>query len=263
MTNHLLLEFWKAIERKQFGENIAMDQWLELQLNAEDAMQDVHAVDKASRPLPPPVSPNSTCDVCTENYMDEAGLPHTINCGHIFCRTSTTAVPQVDTQLQRLLDAIENITDGDTTVEETEGVIDQCDAYQDSQPDSNPHAPIGLSYLLLSALLEARIKYSELAAARDNIQGRLTMELEAARLQCETLIQVRCNEKETVQRNEEAFRAQYDEMNARWKSKVGCTDECDGYCARGTISSPNDSPTSLNFSSGSTTRVDQQSTWWG
>jgi hypothetical protein len=52
--------------------------------------------------------------------------------------SSTTAVPQVDTELQRLLDAIENITDGDTTVEETEGVIDQCDAYQDSQPDSNP-----------------------------------------------------------------------------------------------------------------------------
>ncbi|KAF8554265.1 hypothetical protein OG21DRAFT_1111499 [Imleria badia] len=32
------------------------------------------------------VDPNSTCDVCMENYMDGAHMPYAITCGHIFCR---------------------------------------------------------------------------------------------------------------------------------------------------------------------------------
>ena len=30
------------------------------------------------------VAPNSTCDVCMEDYTDGAGDPHAIPCGHIF-----------------------------------------------------------------------------------------------------------------------------------------------------------------------------------
>jgi hypothetical protein len=50
--------------------------------------------------------------------------------------SSTTAVPRVDMQLQRLLKAIAKITGGHATVEETQRVADQCDAYLDSKPDS-------------------------------------------------------------------------------------------------------------------------------
>jgi hypothetical protein len=31
------------------------------------------------------VHPNSTCDVCLENYSSGAQSPHTITCGHVFC----------------------------------------------------------------------------------------------------------------------------------------------------------------------------------
>ena len=143
---------------------------------------------------------------------------------------STTADPRVDAQLQRLLDSIAKIADGHATVEEMQRVIDQCDAYHNSQSDTsntvrdfawsvrNPtdwsiqHTSVGVSYLLLSTLLEARKKHSELAATWDDLRDRLTMELDALRLQYETLIQVRRNDKETVQRNEEAFRTLFDEM---------------------------------------------------
>lgn len=151
---------------------------------------------------------------------------------------STTADPRVDAQLQRLLDSIAKIADGHATVEEMQRVIDQCDAYHNSQSDTsntvrdfawsvrNPtdwsiqHTSVGVSYLLLSTLLEARKKHSELAATWDDLRDRLTMELDALRLQYETLIQVRRNDKETVQRNEEAFRTLFDEMNTRWKRSV-------------------------------------------
>jgi hypothetical protein len=51
---------------------------------------------------------------------------------------STSAVPRVGTQLQRLLDAIADIADGHATVEEMQRVIGLCDAYHTSQRDSNP-----------------------------------------------------------------------------------------------------------------------------
>lgn len=33
------------------------------------------------------LGPDSTCDVCMESYVDDAGIPHAISCGHVFCRT--------------------------------------------------------------------------------------------------------------------------------------------------------------------------------
>ena len=83
------------------------------------------------------------------------------------------------------------------------------------------HTPLGVSYLLLSTLLEAQRKLlsqadqlSELAAARDGIRDRLTLELEAAQLKYQNLKRVR--------RNEEALRVDYDNMNARWRWSVTC-----------------------------------------
>ena len=130
------------------------------------------------------------------------------------------------------------------TVEEMERVIEQCNAYHNAQPDSIPvrdhpgsirkptdcslqHTPLGVSYLLLSTLVEAQRKLlaqgdqlSELAGARDDIRDRLTFELEATQLQYRNSEQARRNERETTLRNEEAFRAHYDEMNTLWRRSV-------------------------------------------
>ena len=84
------------------------------------------------------------------------------------------------------------------------------------------HTPLGVSYLLLSTLLEAQRKLlsqadqlSELAAARD-IRDRLTLELEAAQLKYQNSERARDNEKEAALSNEEALRVQYNKMNALW-----------------------------------------------
>ena len=175
------------------------------------------------------------CPICRDEFSPLDTHPLRVESDSL---SSTTAAPRVDTQLQGLINAIAKIANGNTaTVEETQRIIDQCDAYHNSQPKSSPvrdcaksvhkltnwhiqHTPIGVSYLLLSTLLDARKKHSELAAARDDTRDRLTMELDAVRLQYETLIQVRRNDKETVLRNEDAFRAHCDEMSARWKRSV-------------------------------------------
>ncbi|KAF8554261.1 hypothetical protein OG21DRAFT_1484801 [Imleria badia] len=126
-------------------------------------------------------------------------------------------------QLQRLLKAIAKITGGHATVEATQRIADQCDAYLDSKPDSILHTPVGVSYLLLSTLLEARRKYSDLAAARDDVRDRLTIELEAMRLQYESLLQVQRNQKEATQINEATFGRLFDEINAQWRRRVPCS----------------------------------------
>ncbi|KAI9463442.1 hypothetical protein HD554DRAFT_1312232 [Boletus coccyginus] len=205
------------------------------------------------------VGPNSTCDVCMENYMDRVGIPHAITCGHIFCRacldsvrqcplcrnefspsdicklcvdgdaqsSTTVAASPVGTQVQRLLDDIAMTT---ATVEEMERVIQQCNTYHNAQPNSILHTPLGVSYLLLSTLVEAQRKLlaqgdqlSELAGARDDIRDRLTFELEATRLQCRNSEQARRDERERALRNEEVLRAHCDEMNALWRSEVEST----------------------------------------
>jgi hypothetical protein len=186
--------------------------------------------------------------------------------------SSTTVAPQLDTQVQRLLDDIAQTASGGGTVEEMERVIVLCDAYHNAQPRSSPvrdrpetrkatdwslqHTPLGVSYLLLSTLLEAQRKLfsqadqlSELTAARDDIRDRLSLELEASRLQYQNSERARDNEKEAALSNEEALRVQYKKMNALWIwsvtrlsvagivgsradsrrvfcSKVGRTDEC-------------------------------------
>lgn len=50
--------------------------------------------------------------------------------------SATTVAPQVDRQAQRLLDGIARITDVEATVEEMQGVIEQCNDYYNAQPDS-------------------------------------------------------------------------------------------------------------------------------
>ncbi|KAF8554271.1 hypothetical protein OG21DRAFT_1111940 [Imleria badia] len=114
------------------------------------------------------VSPNSTCDVCMESYMDGASMPHAIACGHIFCRacldsmrpqcpicrdqfspqdirklrvdsdapSSTAVAPPVDAQVQHLLDDIANTANGATTVEEMQRVVNMCNVYNNAQPDT-------------------------------------------------------------------------------------------------------------------------------
>jgi hypothetical protein len=160
--------------------------------------------------------------------------------------SSTTVAPQLDTQVQRLLDDIAQTASGGGTVEEMERVIVLCDAYHNAQPRSSPvrdrpetrkatdwslqHTPLGVSYLLLSTLLEAQRKLfsqadqlSELTAARDDIRDRLSLELEASRLQYQNSERARDNEKEAALSNEEALRVQYKKMNALWICKVEST----------------------------------------
>ena len=52
--------------------------------------------------------------------------------------SSTTVAPQVDTQVQRLLDDIAKTANGVATVQEMERVIDLCDAYHNAQSHSSP-----------------------------------------------------------------------------------------------------------------------------
>ena len=51
--------------------------------------------------------------------------------------SSITVAPQVDTQIQRLLDDIAKTAWGGT-VEEIERVIDLCDTYHNAQPRNSP-----------------------------------------------------------------------------------------------------------------------------
>lgn len=89
------------------------------------------------------------------------------------------------------------------------------------------HTPLGVSYLLLSTLLAAQRKLlsqadqlSELATAKDDIRDRITLELDAVRLEYHNSEQARRNEKEMARRNEDAFRVHHDKMNAFWKRSV-------------------------------------------
>ncbi|KAG8215386.1 hypothetical protein J3R82DRAFT_8987 [Butyriboletus roseoflavus] len=90
----------------------------------------------------------------------------------------------VPLQVQRVLDDIAKTVDGGVTVEELQRVTDQCtNNYRNTQSD-DLHTPLGVSYLLLSTLLEVQKKLllqtdqlSELAAAKDHICDRLTCEL--------------------------------------------------------------------------------------
>ncbi|KAI9463443.1 hypothetical protein HD554DRAFT_1312084 [Boletus coccyginus] len=176
-------------------------------------------------------SPSDVCKLCVDGDA----------------QSSTTAASAVDTQVQHLLDDIAVTANRGATIEEMERVIQQCNAYHNAQPNSilvrdHPgsirkttdcslqHTPLGVSYLLLSTLVEAQRKLlaqgdqlSELAGARDDIRDRLTFELEAVRLQYRNSEQARRNERESALRNEEAFRAHYDEMNVLWRSKVEST----------------------------------------
>ena len=36
--------------------------------------------------------PNSTCDVCLDNYSNSAQSPHAIACGHVFCNRYRTMI---------------------------------------------------------------------------------------------------------------------------------------------------------------------------
>ncbi|KAG6377882.1 hypothetical protein JVT61DRAFT_14668 [Boletus reticuloceps] len=218
------------------------------------------------------VGPNSTCDICMESYMEVAGMPHVIPCGHIFCRgcltrmqraslqnllrskcpicrqqfssrdihqlrvdsggsSPTRVTPQVDTQVQRLLDDIEKMVDGHATVEEMQRAVDQCNAYHDLHPGSSLRIPLGVSRRLVTSYMEAHRKLFELASARDDIRDRLILHLEFAQTQYRTLDQVRRSEKETVLKNEEDSRTRYDEMNNRWRSSVeSMTQKCQSLC---------------------------------
>ncbi|KAF8554273.1 hypothetical protein OG21DRAFT_1603605, partial [Imleria badia] len=207
------------------------------------------------------VGPNSMCDVCMESYMDGTGMPHAITCGHIFCRacldsmqpqcpicrdqfspedirelrvdsdtpSSTMVAPRVDAQVQHLLDDIARTANGGATLEEMQRVVDLCDVYHTgiTQPDAQLSTPLGVSYLLLSTLLEAKRRLhsqadqlSEVTAARDDIRDRLTMELDVAQLRCQHSEQAWRDEREAGRRNEKALRVHYDEMNALWRRSV-------------------------------------------
>jgi hypothetical protein len=182
--------------------------------------------------------PQTQCPLCRDEF-----LPQDIRklCVDNDAPSSTTVAPQLDTQVQHLLDDIAKTASGGGTVEEMERVIVLCDAYHNAQPHGSPvrdqprpvrkptdrslqQTPLGVGYLLLSTLLEAQKKLlsqadqlSELAAARDDIRDRLTLELEAAQLKYQNSERARRNEKEVAQRNDEAFRVGYNNINAYWR----------------------------------------------
>ncbi|KAN0080347.1 hypothetical protein V8E55_009913 [Tylopilus felleus] len=196
------------------------------------------------------VGPNSACNICEENYMEVAGVPHTLPCGHIFCKRcldqiqpqcpicrrqffpqdilqlhvdsdptsrSTTVAPQVDIEAQRLFEDIAEIANGRATTEEMRMVIDRFCAHYHSQLND---IPVWVINLLLSALMESQRKLSEVASTRDDVRDRLTMKLEAAQLRRRTLEQVHRTEKETAWRNEEALRSHCNEISAQSRSLV-------------------------------------------
>ena len=77
----------------------------------------------------------SQCPLCRDEFS-----PQDIRKLHVDsdAPSSTTVAPQVDTQVQRLLDDIAKTANGGSTAEETERVIDLCDAYHNAQPRSSP-----------------------------------------------------------------------------------------------------------------------------
>ena len=163
----------------------------------------------------------------------------------------TTLAPRVDAHVQRLLCDIANAAGGNPTIEATERMIEQCHTYHNTQPHADgpvrdkiqkppirdtmtyslfKHTPLGVSYLLLSTLLEAQRKLllqadqiSELSSARDDIHDRLTSELVTSQLRYHRSEEARLREKETALLHERIFEAQYMKVNAFWKWLVQIT----------------------------------------
>ncbi|KAG6377884.1 hypothetical protein JVT61DRAFT_14670 [Boletus reticuloceps] len=183
---------------------------------------------------------NSTCDICMESYMEVAGMPHVIPCGHIFCRgtysapnvpfVASSSHPGISTNFAWTA-AVQVRRGGHATVEEMQRAVDQCNAYHDLHPGSSLRIPLGVSRRLVTSHMEAHRKLFELASARDDIRDRLILHLEFAQTQYRTLDQVRRSEKETTLKNEEDSRTRYDEMNTRWRSSVeSMTQKCQSLC---------------------------------
>ncbi|KAF8552512.1 hypothetical protein OG21DRAFT_113644 [Imleria badia] len=132
-------------------------------------------------------------DCFKENETDKMALDASTRCSLNVPFVATSSHPRISANsvwtatvhVQHLLDDIANTTNGATTLEEMQRVVNLCNVSYNAQPDTNypsQHTLLGVSYLLLSTLLEAQRKLhshadqlSGLAAARNSKQVSCAM----------------------------------------------------------------------------------------